>query len=216
MLSILFILILFALFAVVHTWLASDSLKFKIKNRFPRLLPYYRLMYNFLAIITFLIFYFFSPKPDVIIFDLHYPFDMLILFPQFIGIAGLVWTLFHIDGKEFMGISQVMRLRNNSYDYSTLDEESHLRISGPYKISRHPIYFFSIIFLLFRPYMTLFYAISIFCFIVYFYIGSIFEERKLVARFGNSYIKYQNEVGRIIPSFKIFLNQNESKDEINI
>jgi protein-S-isoprenylcysteine O-methyltransferase Ste14 len=141
---------------------------------------------------------------------------MLILFPQFIGIAGLVWTLFHIDGKEFMGISQVMRLRNNSYDYSTLDEESHLRISGPYKISRHPIYFFSIIFLLFRPYMTLFYAISIFCFIVYFYIGSIFEERKLVARFGNSYIKYQNEVGRIIPSFKIFLNQNESKDEINI
>jgi protein-S-isoprenylcysteine O-methyltransferase Ste14 len=159
-------------------------------------------MYNFVAIITFMIFYSFSPKPDVILYDLHYPFDLLILVPQFIGVAGLVWTLFHVDGKELLGINQVVRLRKHNYDFSSLDEESHLRITGPYKISRHPIYLFSIIFLLFRSSMTLFYAVAVICFILYFYVGSIYEERKLVKKFGDDYISYQNRVGKIIPSLK--------------
>jgi methanethiol S-methyltransferase len=214
--SVLLILSLFILFAVIHTSLASDKFKLQVKNRFPLFLPYYRLLYNVLAIITFMIFYTFSPKPDIILYDLSYPFDLLILIPQTIGIAGLVWTLFHIDGKEFLGISQLIRWKDNKYDFSSLDEESHLRITGPYKISRHPIYLFSIIFLIFRPAMTLFFAVSILCFIIYFYIGSIFEERKLVARFGNNYIIYQNQVGRIIPTFKNLINKNESKNETKI
>jgi len=49
----------------------------------------------------------------------------------------------------------------------------------------------------------LFYLISIICAMVYFYIGSIYEEKKLVERYGELYIQYQSFVPRILP-LKIF------------
>jgi protein-S-isoprenylcysteine O-methyltransferase Ste14 len=37
------------------------------------------------------------------------------------------------------------------------------------------------------------------CVIVYFYTGSIYEERKLIEIFGDEYIEYQKRVSRILP-----------------
>lgn len=201
-LDIFLIVLMFSFFGISHTVLASDFVKIKVKESFPNFLPFYRISYNLSSVIFFYLFILFSPKPDIILFDLAYPFDLVMLFPQILSLAGLVWTLFHIDGKEFLGINQIIKKLKNQYNYSSLDEESKLRISGPYKFSRHPIYLFSIIFILFRPTMTLFYATSVGCFITYFFIGSIYEERKLVEKFGNEYSIYQSNVGRIFPSIK--------------
>jgi len=78
-----------------------------------------------------------------------------------------------------------------------------LTIGGPYKYSRHPVYFFSIIFLGFRPTMDLFYITFFLSMIAYFYIGSYYEEKKLVKQFGSIYIKYQESVPKIFP-LKLF------------
>jgi protein-S-isoprenylcysteine O-methyltransferase Ste14 len=84
--------------------------------------------------------------------------------------------------------------------YTTeLDEEYTLRIEGPYRYTRHPLYFFSIIFLLFRPVMDLFYLTFFTCVVVYFYIGSYYEEKKLERLFGQQYTKYKKVVPRIFP-----------------
>jgi protein-S-isoprenylcysteine O-methyltransferase Ste14 len=37
------------------------------------------------------------------------------------------------------------------------------------------------------------------CIIVYFYVGSFYEERKLVDKFGDEYLLYQKKVPRIFP-----------------
>ena len=83
------------------------------------------------------------------------------------------------------------------------DESSTLRIEGPYEYSRHPVYFFSIMFLVMRPVMTLTYFIIVVIFVVYFYIGSVFEEKRLIEKYGEAYTRYQKFVPRIIP-IKIF------------
>lgn len=201
-LSTFLILIFFLWFALLHSMLASEGAKQFVKERYPSILPFYRIIYNIISVITFYIFYASSPRPDIILYDLKYPFDLIILIPQILSIAGIIWTIMHIDGKEFLGINQIIRMMNKNYNSETLDEESNLRITGPYKHSRHPIYFFAITFLASRPEMNLFYGVSLICFIAYFYIGSIYEERKLVDRFGEQYIGYQNTTGRILP-FKI-------------
>jgi len=64
---------------------------------------------------------------------------------------------------------------------------------------RHPIYFFSMMFLLFRPVMDLFYLTCLICIIIYFCIGSYYEEKRLVEKFGEDYIKYRKAVPRFFP-----------------
>jgi protein-S-isoprenylcysteine O-methyltransferase Ste14 len=110
-----------------------------------------------------------------------------------------------MSGSEFLGISQVLRGRKGIYrPLEELDETSVLRVDGPYKYSRHPIYLYTILFLLFRPQMQIGYLYMTILIIAYFYIGSIFEEKKLVEQFGEEYIKYQKSTGRIFPNFNFF------------
>lgn len=199
-----FIIVLsFALFGYLHSLLASDTIKKWFVKKFGNLIALYRLAYNLLSVIILYFMYWHLPRPDYKIYDLSAPYDLIVLIPQFLGIAGFVWTLRYVCIKEFMGINQVVRLFNGTYNPDELDEHMSLRIEGPYRYMRHPIYFFAIVILLFRPVMDLFYLTSLLCIIAYFYIGSFYEERKLTIKFGKEYIDYKKEVPAIIP-YKIF------------
>ena len=113
--------------------------------------------------------------------------------------TGMIWCFKYISFKEFVGLNQFDRYLKNEISDSDLDEKYTLRIEGPYKYSRHPVYFFSIIFLMFRAEMSLFYLTMFISFTAYFYIGSYYEEKKLVRLFGDVYKDYQKKVPRIFP-----------------
>jgi len=202
--NIFVILFLFFIFGCSHTLLASNKIKEMVRKKFPQALPFYRLGYNVISILLFSLWWALSPKPDIIIYDLAYPFDLLILIPQFISLVGIIWTLKYIDGKEFIGVSQILRWKSGAYREEELDETSVLRIEGPYKISRHPVYLFSIIYLVFHPTMNLFYFLFVLCSVVYFSLGSRYEEKKLVERFGEEYVLYQKNVSKIFPVKPLF------------
>lgn len=194
-LNILLIIFLFTLFGWLHSLTASNKIKEIVRERAPKFLPFYRLTYNVVSLFTFYLFWELSPKPDVILYDLSSPFDIIILLPQFASLLALLWTLKFVNGKEFLGISQIQRWKAGTYK-EELDEESSLCFEGPYKFSRHPIYLFSILFLLFRPTMNLFYFVFVVCSFFYFSIGSFYEEKKLVERFGSDYVLYQTRLWR--------------------
>ncbi len=200
--DVLIIFLLFAVYAWVHSVLASYRVKESFKKNFGNLIAFYRLGYNLFAIVSLYLIYELSPKPHVIIYDLQNPFDILILIPQFIALIGLLWSFKYICVKEFLGINQVKRYIQKKYS-SDLDEDLTLTIGGPYKYSRHPIYFFSIMFLLFRPTMDLFYLTYFLLIVAYFYIGAYYEEKKLVRSFGEIYTRYQESVPQIIPSIPL-------------
>jgi protein-S-isoprenylcysteine O-methyltransferase Ste14 len=70
---------------------------------------------------------------------------------------------------------------------------------GLYKYSRHPIYFFSLLFLWLIPQMSwniLAFTIGV---TLYTIIGSRFEEHKLAGEFGQTYINYLKVTPWIIP-----------------
>jgi protein-S-isoprenylcysteine O-methyltransferase Ste14 len=173
-----------------------------IKKNLGNLIAFYRLGYNLFAIVSLYYIYELSPKPHVIIYDLPKPYDILILIPQFIALMGLFWAFKYICIKEFLGISQIERYILKKYS-SNLDEDLSLTIGGPFKYSRHPVYFFTIMFLLFRPTMDLFYLTFFLLIVAYFYIGSYYEEKKLVKIFGGMYKKYQKSVPQILPSIPL-------------
>ena len=201
-LDVLIIVLLFTIFAALHSFIATIENKKRFKESFGNLIAFYRIGYNIFSLASFYLIYLLSPKPHIIIYDLQNPYDLLILIPQFLALAGLVWSFKYICVKEFLGISQVKRYFQKNYS-SELDEELTLNIGGPYKYSRHPVYLFSIMFLLFRPVMDLFYLTFFICLVAYFYIGSYYEEKKLIRNFGEEYIKYREEVSRIFPSLPL-------------
>ena len=201
-LDILFIVLLFSLFAFSHTWLASRKFKTALTAKIGSKIVFYRMFYNVSSILFFLAFLAVAPKPDAIIYDLQFPFDIITFVLQVLSLIGLIWTFSQFDSKEFLGISQIIRFMNGTYSADTIDEKQELKFDGPFKYMRHPVYFFFILFLGFRPQMTLFYLVLFICCVVYFYVGSIYEERKLVEVFGEQYKQYQKRVERIIPGIK--------------
>ena len=200
--DILIIVFLFSLFSVIHTQLASTRVKTRIRDKLKDQIAFYRLFYNITSLVTFIIFYTLSPKPDVVIYDLKFPFDIIIFILQVAALAGFFIAGSQTDFKEFLGISQIVRYSKQKYDVSDLDEKQVLTTNGLYKYSRHPVYFFAILFLALRPSMDLFYLTFLLCMISYFYIGSFYEEKKLIRIFGEKYLDYQKSVPRIFP--KIF------------
>ena len=196
-------IILLSVFCISHSILASNKVKKLFQDRFGNGIAYYRIGYNIISVISFIIIYLSLPTINITLYDLPSPYDLIILFLQLLSLIGFIWSARYFSSGEFIGWAQIRRLREGNYDSKDLDESSTLRIEGPYKYSRHPIYFFSIVFLVMRPVMSLTYFIIVVIFVAYFYIGSVFEEKRLIEKFGEAYMNYQKSVSRIIP-IKIF------------
>ena len=62
--------------------------------------------------------------------------------------------------------------------------------------------------------MDLFYLTFFICIVAYFYIGSYYEEKKLVRQFGEIYENYRNKVPRIFPVK--FLKPYKQKDFVEV
>ncbi len=197
--NVLVIFFLFSLFGFLHSFLASNKVKRFLIKKIGNYIAFYRLFYVFFSLLIFYWVYTLSPDSDLIIYDLSYPFDIIILIPQLLSLAGILWAFKYFSFNEFIGVNQIIRWHNKEYNINELDEQLTLRINGPYKFCRHPVYFFSILFLMFRPEISLTYLAMLVCITAYFYIGSIFEEKKLIERFGKEYTDYINAVPAIVP-----------------
>jgi protein-S-isoprenylcysteine O-methyltransferase Ste14 len=95
---------------------------------------------------------------------------------------------------HFLGLTQLL----------TPEPQEHgaLQVRGLYCYVRHPLYFFSLVMLWLVSVMTANLATANVLIALYFWIGSIFEEQKLLTEFGAAYADYQRRVPRLIPRLK--------------
>lgn len=195
----------FLLFCVSHSLFAQKSLKQSVFDIAPILKPFYRVLYNTLAVLLLIIWVFTLPEDKVIYQTTGFWLILMIGILVLAAFGALISLRGH--GSVFMGITQLWHYFNHGESPGYLDEprRGSLIRSGFYRYMRHPLYTFSMIILLASPVMTRNLAYIIICVGIYFFIGSIYEERGLVKRFGESYRAYQKEVPRFIPNlFHIF------------
>jgi protein-S-isoprenylcysteine O-methyltransferase Ste14 len=197
--DVIVLVFLFSLYGFIHSIVASEKVKVFFRRIFGNLIAFYRIGYNIFALAGLYLIWELAPHPSLQIYELPPPYDYLVLIPQMIALAGIIWCAKYICVREFLGLNQIDRYLRNEYSENDLDENYTLRIEGPYKYSRHPIYFFSIIILMFRAEMDLFYLTMFISFTAYFYFGSYYEEKKMVRLFGDDYRNYQQKVPRIFP-----------------
>lgn len=184
---------LWIIYCVLHSALASEWLKKKLRYRM-KSFKWYRLWYTLFAFVSLII---------LIYYQLSMPTKKLFATTKFqiiagsaIGSLGLILMLVCIR-KYFMNLSGLRSLIIENFS-------NELQITGIHKYIRHPLYLgtFGFIWGLFLllPYLSFFVANLVVT--AYTLIGIRLEERKLVNEFGDSYIKYQETVPKLLPFLK--------------
>jgi methanethiol S-methyltransferase len=191
--SALIISVFFVVYAVVHSLLASFAVKGWARRVFgPGVDRWYRLIYNLLAVVTVLpILHIVDRLPTEMLYVVPSPWRWLMTGGQVLALTGLVASLLQTGLLHFLGLAQLLAWRPV--------ESSTLAVRGFYGWVRHPLYTFSMLYLWLTPAMTTNLLTVFILFTLYFYIGSIHEERRLLAEFGDAYQLYQRRVPRLIP-----------------
>ena len=200
-----FILIFFVLiaFGVIHSWLASHQAK-QLAQRLIGVnvaTATYRLVFNVLAVVTILpAFYLVFRLPDRELYRFPPPWDSVALGLQVLAALGLVYSVYQMDAWFFLGLRQLGEPPQLGVHHS-IDSTStpQLVTKGLHRFVRHPLYTTSLIVLYLASPMSLNWLSFALSCNVYFFVGSIFEERKLVREFGNAYRAYQQRVPRLLP-----------------
>jgi protein-S-isoprenylcysteine O-methyltransferase Ste14 len=191
--SIFILTLFFVGYAVVHSLLAGLPVKNWARRTFgPSTDRWYRLFYNIFATITLLpLFLLLALLPDHTLYIVPAPWRWLMVGGQLLALLGMGLAAIQTNLFHFIGIPQLFA------DKPT--QHSSFTVSGFYNWVRHPIYFFGLLLIWLFPVMTVNFFVTYILFTIYFYSGSIYEERRLVAEFGPAYQEYQRRVPRLIP-----------------
>jgi len=179
-------------FGLVHSWLASHSAK-RLLN--PIFGPAYRFCYNlFSALHVAAIFIvgqlYLAEHAES--FHFSGSVEGLLLVLRFLGIAVMLAALTQYDLGLFGGLAQLRQ------GIRALDETETLHLGGMHRYVRHPIYLGAYCFL-WGGVLDEFGLQTAIWGSVYLFIGTWFEERKLIAQYGQSYIEYRQKVPSILP-----------------
>jgi protein-S-isoprenylcysteine O-methyltransferase Ste14 len=178
-------------YGALHSLLASHW----VKNKAGRIFgaagkTYYRLVFNTIAIATLI---------PVTVVELHFLGPVLYrwtgylaaaaIMGQAIAILLLIGAFLQSRPAAFLGLQRAV----------SEQPSAGLMMSGACAIVRHPLYTTGLAFLWLTPIMTT----GILAFNIgatlYTWIGSEWEERRLIGEFGEEYKRYQSKVARLIP-----------------
>ncbi len=148
-------------------------------------------MFNFFAIFGLVLISWYSKQVN----------DKLLIDDFWLKLSGVIVVLLGVfityksfknyDIKEFIGLTAE----------STDTLQNNLVVEGYHKFVRHPVYLATILifvgYALYSPTFTS--VIYLITTIIYLQIGISLEEKKLINKFGDNYLKYRNEVPKLFP-----------------
>ena len=200
------------LFAGLHSLLASRAAKdvaAKMLTERQRN-AFYRPFYNAQAVITFGALVLYGSKlPDRELYRASEPLARLMRFGQAASLLYLIYGARQIGFLRFAGVPNLLALlrgqmtvpREPEGQGPILDVNGEMKATGPFRASRHPLNFAMVPALWLMPRMTVNLAAFNLLVTVYLIAGSVHEEERLRATYGQSYIDYQRSgVNFFVPS----------------
>lgn len=184
---------------VVHTVMASLEFKNLLRRTFGNgIMKAYRLSYNVFSVITFApILYLAAVLPNKDLYQVPSPWSILMSVGRGLSVAFLIVAVLQTDTLSFVGLRQLVET----------EKSGKLVKSGFYRVMRHPLYTFGLLFLWLSPNVTFNSLVLYIALTVYILVGAYFEERKLLREFGQEYADYRSVTPMIIPGLKFGRNK---------
>jgi protein-S-isoprenylcysteine O-methyltransferase Ste14 len=177
----------------LHSALASLVVKRRVATALPNLMPYYRLMFNDLALLLLLpILWLTYRDPEPMLWRWQGASAWLANGLALAAIFGFWLTLKSYDMQEFLGLRQLqLHMRK-------VEDQEHFHLSPFHRFVRHPWYFFGLVLIWTRDMSVTTLLSSVFI-TLYFIVGSRLEEKKLLVYHGDTYRRYMARVPGLIP-----------------
>ncbi|HVY89439.1 MAG TPA: isoprenylcysteine carboxylmethyltransferase family protein [Hyphomonadaceae bacterium] len=184
---------LLAVFAVQHSGMARPA----FKRWWTRIVPESAERSTYVLVSSVLMVVLFAAWQPIggVVWEVTNPIarDFVIGFYLF-GWLLLVYTTFLIDHFDLFGLTQVWRqLLNLEY------RPPQFHTPNLYKAVRHPLYIGWLIIFWAAPVMTIAHLVFALMTTAYILIAIQFEERDLVAAFGEKYLAYRRRTGMLVP-----------------
>ena len=179
------------IWGIVHSILASAKFKEILRGVLgEQLMVAYRFAYNIFALITFApIYLLVIILPDHELYSVSAPWKYVMFAGQGLAAMLLLFSFLQTGPLSFVGLSQ----------FWEGEKPSALVTGGMYRLVRHPLYLFSLLFLWLSPSMSVNTFVFYVAITVYIFIGACFEERKLLREFGAGYAEYKSVTPMMIP-----------------
>jgi methanethiol S-methyltransferase len=191
-------------YCALHSFLIS----IRFTNILTRLLKnyyaFYRVFYVLFSFVLLVLVINYSSQIDNEIIITYVPPWSIIRYVLMYGsLLMFFWAFFFdYDSLSFFGIRQIIHFGK----IKTINPSNELKKNGLLGITRHPMYLALILYLLCQNFRMADIVANI-VLIIYVIIGTKLEEKKLVLEFGDTYVKYQQEVPMLIP----FTKNNSTK-----
>jgi len=199
--KILFIILAFTIYSLMHSFLLPNVQKAGLQTISHNLKPFYRLTSTIVQTTLFFVMIKYVPRSSQVLWEVKGILYWFFRIVQLAGLIDFIWAARSFNLKEFLGLAQIIQYFKNKSDKVELETpEFYTHVAFAY--IRHPLYFFTILIFLFEPRITVFNLLLLIWLIIYFWIGSILEEKRMVKQFGDSYRQYQRQVNRFFPKIK--------------
>jgi methanethiol S-methyltransferase len=186
-------------YCVLHSFLVSTGFTNLLARSLKNYYAFYRIFYVSLSLVLLIPLIRYTDQFDSNIIITYSPLlnivrSMLILCSLLI----FFWAFFiDYDSLSFFGIRQILDFGKTK----KINPPEDLKRNGLLGVVRHPMYSALIIYLWCNNFTVTSIIVNI-VLTIYIIIGAILEEKKLVLEFGDTYVKYQQEVPMLIPFTK--------------
>ena len=193
-----FWIIIFAvlIYGGVHSWLASLGIKEVLQRLFGKAAERgYRLLYNLIAIVTLLpVLVLPVALVDESLYHISLPWMGLSVAGQIVAVLVLLAGVIQTGPLTFLGLCQLVGCEGET--------PPRLVVTGLYRWARHPLYSAGLVFIWLMPVMTWNLLALNLGITAYILVGAMFEERKLVAEFGQVYQEYRQRTPMLVPGLR--------------
>jgi protein-S-isoprenylcysteine O-methyltransferase Ste14 len=182
---------------IMHSVLIDTTVHGFIKKHAPGLTRYYRLLYNGLSLVTIIPLLIITGMAEgqVIVRWEGYAMAVRVL------LLAAALLLFQGGAKKydlqyFLGVKQL----RTGEEHLLLSDTEEFNETGVFGITRHPWYLGSLLLLWsILPGYSLPVFLTACILSMYLVVGTMLEERKIIARYGDSYRRYQQRVSMLFP-----------------
>lgn len=183
----------------LHSFLISTSFTNLMTRLLGNYYAFYRIFFVSISVVLLIPLIGYTDQLDSNIIITYNPPWNIIQYILIIGsLSMFFWAFFFsYDSLSFFGIRQILNFGKEK----KINPSEDLKRNGLLGVVRHPMYFALIVYLWCGVFTVSDIIVNI-VLTIYVIIGTILEEKKLILEFGDTYVKYQQEVPMLIPFIK--------------